>query len=155
MSGNIAYNERVNILFYFIPNLIEMSFQWVFIVGKWWPYLRIGEDLIQIQQKVIVQITKWNRERRDDIALDKKVFGSLLLCLAKQEDLDSGYISEQVMAFIKGKTTFIQWYWILFLKLTILSVFSAILSVRSNNTGVRVDAIDFYKQDVLRIIAEN
>lgn len=109
---------------------------------------RIGNDLIIVPVKVTTQIIKWNKNNGDDVAIDKKVFGSLVLSLSKQEDLDAQIIRQDVMDYIKGK-----------IKLNLIgnnyihNIFhlnSACFIVRCGDENDRVDAIQSYKNDILK-----
>lgn len=64
----------------------------------------IGKERIQIPKKVIDKVINWNKEKRHDVLVDKKIFGSLILCLVKPEQLAKGNFNKYVLNFIRGET---------------------------------------------------
>lgn len=103
MSGNISYNEKVIFHFYVqIDPSLNLPLFYILLLKDGDRIYRVGENLIQIPARVISQIIEWNRNRRDEIALDMKIFGSLLLCLVNPENLKEGLVNDCIMDFIQS-----------------------------------------------------
>lgn len=115
----------------------------------------IGNDLVVVPAKVTKKIINWNKNHGDSIMFDKKVFGSLVLSLSKQEDLDAASIRQEVMDFIKGKRFKFSFNNSILLKTltTIVFIFSACFIVRCGNTIDRIDSIEMYKDDLLKLLS--
>lgn len=135
-----------------IDNLLNLQIFCIIIVFKNGDRLhRIGGDLIQIPAKVVTQIIDWNRNKRDEVKLDSKIFGSLLLCLASPENLREGLVNDCVMNFIQSIFCIQsknEGHDLIFPYCFILGCFE----VRCRNAVDRISAIHSFKTDILEKI---
>lgn len=68
----------------------------------------IDDMMVLIPKRVIDKILHWNENEalRKDVAYDKKICQSLLVCLTSKDDLANSRITEDVKEFIKGRKNF-------------------------------------------------
>lgn len=100
---------------------------------------------------MVTQIIDWNRNKRDEVKLDSKIFGSLLLCLASPENLREGLVNDCIMNFIQSIFCIQskkEGHDLIFPYCFILGCFE----VRCRNAVDRISPIHSFKTDILEKI---